>query len=255
MKSDKPSTTRGVRINTLSEPTHLGLAIALIVLILLGAPDTRTPIVDSATNAFRSILNLGRSDQSDTPQKAKFLFQPAIGTERINGREAQSIKYGARFDETSTDQISVEYDIELAEGGDYHQNGQIDAGDTIKFIYAIQNPTDQDYPYSVLQTQVLKENYLQTHGISGGSGLRIEDGKVEFPNLYLQNHSLTIISVNVELRYFHNDLREISTEPTLLSQEGERLFVGEKKSVSAEPITVTDMDVRLGGGYQTATFE
>src|SRR5260221_91096 len=59
--------------------------------------------------------------------------------------------------------LSVDSKISLAEDGDVNKNGQIDAGDTVRFSYTVTNTTDKDQTFATLKTNINRKQLNFIH--------------------------------------------------------------------------------------------
>jgi len=76
---------------------------------------------------------------------------------------------------------SVSSRIELDPSGDLNHNGQVDGGDTLKFSYAVKNPTNKAFPFSSLETHIDSSKLNYIHNIKGVSSLDAGSKTIIFP--------------------------------------------------------------------------
>ena len=129
--------------------------------------------------------------------------------------------------------------------GDINKNGEIDAGDTITFIYNIQNNTDKKYAYATLKTNIQRDSLNFIHNVTGVTGLK-DDGKtIEFPNLRVEPGMVKVISFDANINYFTEQDPAITTEAELVTEDKKSLLKSEKKQVQGKRIKKEDIPSQI----------
>lgn len=148
-------------------------------------------------------------------------------------------------DKNTSKVLSIESDITLAQGGDVNGNGQIDAGDTITFIYNIQNTTDKKHAYATLKTNIQRDSLNYLRNVTGVTGLK-DDGKtIEFPNLRVEPGMVKQISFDATVNYFTDSDPVLSTEPELVSEDKSSILKTAKKEIQVKRIKKEDIPVQI----------
>lgn len=139
----------------------------------------------------------------------------------------------ARLTGTSK-KITVDSDITLITGGDVNNNGDIDAGDSIRFSYTITNPTKNEYPFATLETHIPRNNLNFIHNVYGAASLSDENGTITIPNLRIPPQGEVLIRFNARVNYSSDEV-SLSTEPELFTEDKKSLAKGDKKDKKAKP--------------------
>lgn len=130
--------------------------------------------------------------------------------------------------------VTVDAAIALAPSGDLDKNNQIDAGDTIVFTYKINNPTDKDYPFGLLKTNIPRKRINFIHQIEGAMSLQDKKDTIEIPNIHLKPFEELTISFRARVNYFDTGDVAIWTEPEFLTQDKKSLHKAAKKEIKAK---------------------
>ena len=141
--------------------------------------------------------------------------------------------------------LTIDASIVLVPDGDINKNGEIDAGDTITFIYNIQNNTDKKYAYATLKTNIQRDSLNFIHNVTGVTGLK-DDGKtIEFPNLRVEPGMVKVISFDANINYFTED-KLITSEPEFLTEDNKSVTKSSKKEIKATRLTVEGIESLTG---------
>lgn len=202
-------------------PLYKTAAILFLILFLTVSPK---PV---SANLFEDFLNEMNSKLKDGVEGVKDLVAPK--------KENKA--------------LTLESEIKLAVDGDINKNGQIDAGDSVNFIYIVQNTTDKKYAYATLKTNIRRSSINYIRNVSGVTGLK-DDGKtIEFPNLRIEPGMVKEISFEANVNYFTETDPTISTEPELVSEDKQSLLKSLKKEIQVKRIKKEDIPDRCGLYY------
>lgn len=130
------------------------------------------------------------------------------------------------------DEIIADQSIALAPGGDVDKDGQIDAGDIIRFTYNIKNGTDKDYTFTTLKTNIDRKKLNFFHNIKGAASFD-DDGKtITLPNFSLDASQATVISFDARTSYFTDKDETIATEFEIIDKNKTSLIKLDEKKVN-----------------------
>src|SRR3989338_11155921 len=113
--------------------------------------------------------------------------------------------------DSNKNNFTLKSELKLAQGGDYNQNNQIDAGDTITFIYNINNPTNNEFAFATLKTNIPRTSLNFIHNIQGTVNLSDKNGTITIPNLRINPGQELVISFDARINYFTETDSIIST--------------------------------------------
>ena len=117
---------------------------------------------------------------------------------------------------------------------DVNKNGLNDGGDTIRFGYTIDNPTEKEISLATLRTNIPR-NYLNfIHNIQGTMNLSDVDSTVTIPNLRINPGEKLLISFDARLNYFTDVEKTIFTEPEIITSDKKSLIKSERKELKAK---------------------
>lgn len=133
-------------------------------------------------------------------------------------------------------EFNVESKIELAPGGDINKNGQIDAGDTIKFFYTITNPTKESYKFATLNTNVNTKELNTISIVQGVLSLDISKDTILIPHLTIAPNQVQKISFTARMNFNKDNDQLISTEADLVDDKKSSIFKAKKQEVNAKKL-------------------
>jgi hypothetical protein len=145
----------------------------------------------------------------------------------------------ARFVKTSApaaNTFTLDADIALSKDGDVNNNGLIDSGDVVTFVYSLTNTTDKKYAFATLATHINRQQINFIHNIKGAVSLKDDGQTITIPNIKVASHQTTTVSLDARVNYFTNEDPFISTEPELLDMDGAPIARSIKKEVRAKRI-------------------
>jgi hypothetical protein len=140
--------------------------------------------------------------------------------------------------------LSLDSTIELAPDGDENNNGQIDAGDIVRFTYTITNTTDKTFSYSSIKTQIDRNNLSFIHNVRGVTGVQDADGTIVFPHVRLSARETRTMSFDARINYFQEDTT-VATEAEFIDAENKSVSKAERKEVRANKLTKEEIKERL----------
>lgn len=133
--------------------------------------------------------------------------------------------------------VTIEGAIALAPGGDVAGNGEIDAGDVVRFTYTLQNTTDKKYTFGTVKTNLQRSQLNFIHNVVGVTGLTENNDTIELPNMRLVAEQALTVSFDARINYYQNDDQTIATEPEFLDDKNNQVAKGERKEVKARKIS------------------
>jgi len=132
--------------------------------------------------------------------------------------------------------LTIDSNITLAPNGDVENNGEIDAGDIIRFSYTITNQSDKKYAFANLKTNIDRKQLNFIHNVQGTSGLTDDGQTISVPNLRIESSQTLTISFDARINYYQDEDRTIATESEF-TDDGKNLVArSEKKEVKAKKI-------------------
>lgn len=133
--------------------------------------------------------------------------------------------------------LAIDSVISLAAGGDVESNGEIDAGDTLRFSYTITNLSDKKYAFATIKTNIDRKQLNFVHNVQGSSGLT-DDGKtITFPNIRLEPSQILTINFDARINYFQDSDKTISTESEFIENGKDLIAKSQKKEVNAKKLS------------------
>ena len=133
-------------------------------------------------------------------------------------------------------EVTVEGLITLASGGDVADNGEIDAGDVVRFTYTLKNTTDKKYTFGVVKTNVQRSQLNFIHNVVGVTGITESDGMIELPNTRLAAGQVLTVSFDARINYYQDDDKTIVTEPEFVDDKKNQVAKGDRKEIKAKKI-------------------
>jgi hypothetical protein len=135
-----------------------------------------------------------------------------------------------------TQSVSVTSQISLAPRGDINENGQVDAGDTLRFFYTLKNSTDVTYPFVTLETHVPRNQLNFIHNIVGASGITEKNSSIQIVNLVLLPHQSRNISFDARTNFITGADVLISTQAEVIASDHKPLANVEKKELRVKAL-------------------
>lgn len=134
-------------------------------------------------------------------------------------------------------EFTIDSNITLAPGGDVDQNGQIDAGDTIRFKYKLNNHTEKEYSWLTLKTNIDRKR-LNNFRNEFGTLNMVDDGKtIMIPHIKLSPNQDLIIRFDATVNFSTKEDLSISTEPEIVTNENKIILKMESKQVVAKKLS------------------
>ena len=150
------------------------------------------------------------------------------------------------FKPNAAKEFKVQSNIELVGDGDVNKNGQIDAGDIVRFSYAILNTTDQDYTFGILKTHIDRKQINFIHNVKGSASLSDNGETIEIPNLRMSSSlDPMIISFDARINYIHDKDIILTTEPEFISKENKSIVKAVRQEKKASKIRIEDIPKTL----------
>ncbi|HSX09003.1 MAG TPA: hypothetical protein VLF93_02535 [Candidatus Saccharimonadales bacterium] len=178
--------------------------------------------------------------------RKNFLLFPLVGvlvasTFFIKPTPVQAFSLGDVFNgiknifTTSANQhsLTVSSKISLVSSGDLNHNGQIDAGDTVKFSYVITNTTDKSYKFVTLNTNINTKEINGVNEVQGVLSLNDDKDTITIPNLTIIPNQVRTISFDAQINFFKDSNPTIDTKPELDDQNNKSIAVGEAQTINA----------------------
>ncbi len=126
-------------------------------------------------------------------------------------------------------EFTITSKIELAPGGDLNNNGQIDAGDLVRFSYTITNTTDTTYKFATLKTNINRNDINFIHNIQGTLNLTDNGKTITIPNLHIAPQQVETISFDARVNYDANTDQVIKTQPEFVTSDNKTVFKEEQE--------------------------
>lgn len=139
--------------------------------------------------------------------------------------------------------FTIDSQIELAPEGDENKDGEIDAGDIVRFTYTLKNITESNYSFATLKTNIDSKQVSFIHNIHGATGI-VNDGKtVEIPYVRLNSGETLVINFDALINYFQED-KVIATEAEFVSFNKESIAKSARNEISAKKLTAKEVEER-----------
>lgn len=130
-------------------------------------------------------------------------------------------------------EFTVESDISLAPEGDGNKNGEIDAGDIVRFTYTLKNITDKKYSFGTLKTNIDRTQFNFFHNVRGITNL-VDDGKtIIIAHARVNAGETLIISFDARTLYGDDD-KQISTEAEFYDSDSKQIAKSAKVEKSVK---------------------
>jgi hypothetical protein len=133
-------------------------------------------------------------------------------------------------------ELKVESKIELVDDGDLNKNGQIDAGDTIKYSFTITNTSDKTYSFGKLNTNVITTEINSLSNIKGV--VSIDDSKktIVIPNITVNPNQVRKISFEAKPNLYKDSDKTLSSEAEYVDEKNTPVFTSEKKEILVKKV-------------------
>jgi hypothetical protein len=128
--------------------------------------------------------------------------------------------------------LTVDSSITLTE--DLNKNGQIDAGDTVKFSYFISNTTNTEYKLATLKTNLDRTKINFIHNLNGGSGMQDDGQTINFPNLNIAASQQLNVSFEASVNFDPSSDQIVATQPELVTADNQSIKGSDKKEVTVK---------------------
>jgi len=133
----------------------------------------------------------------------------------------------------SKKELKIESSITLVPEGDVNKNGQIDAGDTVRFSYTLTNTTDKEYSFATLKTNINRKQLNFIHSITGASSLDDNGKTIEIPNFRIPPNQTATITFDARVNYYSTEDPVIATVPEFLDNNNKSITKSLKKEIKA----------------------
>ncbi len=133
-------------------------------------------------------------------------------------------------------ELKIDSSISLVPEGDVNKNGQIDAGDTVRFSYTLTNTTDQEYSFANLKTNINRKQLNFIHNITGTASLDDNGKTIEIPNFRIAPNQTATITFDARVNYFTSEDPLIATTPEFLDNNNKSIVKSLKKEIRAKRI-------------------
>jgi hypothetical protein len=133
-------------------------------------------------------------------------------------------------------ELKIESNISLVPDGDVNKNGQIEAGDTVRFSYTLTNTTDREYSFSTLKTNINRKQLNFIHNITGASSLDDNGKTIEIPNFRIAPNQTAVITFDARVNYYTSEDPVIATVPEFFDNDNKSIVKSLKKEIKAKRI-------------------
>lgn len=161
-----------------------------------------------------------------------FLFSQNISS--ANASIIDDVKF--LLSDNARGNLTLDSKITHAPNGDLNNDGKFDSGEIIKFSYTINNPTNKEFSFTTLKTNIIKGNINFVHDIKGVSSLSDKNKTITIPNLRINPGEKLEISFNARLNFFSDSDKLISTEPEIITSDKKSLLKSKRREVNARKL-------------------
>jgi len=144
-------------------------------------------------------------------------------------------------------ELKIDSNITLSPDGDINKNGEIDAGDIVRFTYTIINKTDKAYSYSTVKTGIDRKQLNFIHNVEGATGILDDDKTLIFPNVRINPNEQQIISFDARLNYAQEN-KTITTEPEFIGSDKNSIIKSVKKEIVSKKLGAEEIRKRIEKG-------
>lgn len=148
--------------------------------------------------------------------------------------------------------LAIDSAITLAPGGDVANNGEVDAGDIIRFSYTITNPSDKKYAFATLKTNIDRRQLSFIHNVQGTSGITDDGETISIPNIRLEPSQSLEITFDARINYYQDADKTVSTESEFLNSDKKLIEKSAKKEIKAKKINVDKINSTLNEKQQNS---
>jgi len=125
---------------------------------------------------------------------------------------------------------SVTIDALITSIEDVNHNTIMDGGDMVKVSYHITNPTNQDFPFTRIETNLNRDTLNFIHNVQG-TGSIVDTGKtITIPNFYLPASQERDISFEARLDYSDGQELTLMTIPEIFTRDNHSLAASGSKT-------------------------
>jgi len=135
-------------------------------------------------------------------------------------------------------QLSISSKIDLAPNGDLNKNGQITAGDTIKFTYVLSNITGNSYSFATLKTNINTTILNSLSNIQGTTSINDANHTITIPYVHLNPDQQLTISFTAQTNFNKDSNQTLSTQPEIIDQNNKSLATGQKQEVTVNKMSL-----------------
>lgn len=150
--------------------------------------------------------------------------------------------------------FTIESNITLAPDGDVNKNGEIDAGDIVRFSYVLTNTTDKSYSFATLKTNIDRKQLNFIHSLSGATGLMDDDKTINITNVRIEPQQTLVISFDVRTLYRNDDI-SVSTEAEFENLDKKLIFKSSKVDKLVKKNLPESNQIRVQEKIKEATSE
>lgn len=133
-------------------------------------------------------------------------------------------------------ELNIQSNIELVSDGDVNKNGQIDAGDIVRFTYIITNTMDQEVSFATLETNIDRNQLNFIHNVYGTASLGDDGKSITIPNFRIGAGQIVTIHFDARVNYFTDNDVSIATEPELTDKDNKSIVKSTRKEIGAKKI-------------------
>ncbi len=130
-------------------------------------------------------------------------------------------------------ELKIDSGISLVPEGDVNKNGQIDAGDTVRFSYTLTNTTDQEYSFATIKTNINRKQINFIHNITGTASLDDDSKTIEIPNFRIAPNQIATITFDARVNYYTSEDPTIATVPEFFDNNKKSIVKSLKKEIKA----------------------
>ena len=98
----------------------------------------------------------------------------------------------------------------------------------------INNPTNNEFAFATLKTNIPRTSLNFIHNIQGTVNLSDKNGTITIPNLRINPGQELVISFDARINYFTETDSIISTEPEIITSDNKPLIKSDKKEIKAK---------------------
>ncbi len=163
--------------------------------------------------------------------QATLLESPAQADPKLGSVAKTPSKMASPFIATMPVKIEISTVITQDSDDDFNQNGQIDAGEMIKFQYTITNNGDIPLTLSTLDTMIPSNQFNFIHDVFGATGIDASGDTILIPFVHLEPNQVQTISFKACINYFVDSDLTLETASALILPNGQTVVRGPKKTI------------------------